>query len=123
MSPDDIRQQLELKIVELLREKVDNEEMSEERRQQIAKIVLSLIKPGMTLEELYQAIPKLDDQCQELAPIILPYLRDYEQGVAKRAQAKIQELIDNGQYDQAVNLAESVIHQKVKLVWYGKGKS
>lgn len=123
MTPDDIRQELELKIVELLRDKVDNEEMSEERRQQIAKIVLELIKPGMNLEELYRAIPKLDDMCQELAPVVLPYLRDYEQGVTKRAQVKIQELIDQGQYDQAVNLAESVIHQKVKLVWYGKGKN
>ncbi len=122
MSPDDIRQQIELAVVELIKVKLADGTMTEERSQQISQMVLNTLKPGMNLEELYRAIPKLDDAAQELSPIILPYLREYEDKVAQAAEVSVSSLIRQGQYDAAVNLSKNVINQDIKLVWQGSGK-
>lgn len=123
MTADDIRQAIEADIVELIKAKVDAEEMSEERAQEIAKRVLELLKPGMSLEEIYKALPKLDDMYSEISHIILPYLRDYEEGVTKKAAAMVQRLIGQGKYEEAMKLADRVIKQDVKLVWTGSAKA
>lgn len=123
MSPDDIRQEIELKVVEFLKEKATDGTITEERSQQIAQRVLEVLQPGMSLEELYRTIPKLDDTCPEISFIIVPYLRQYEDRIASAAQATVSNLIKEGQYESASNIAQKVIKQDVKLVWSGKGKA
>ncbi|MBI3559769.1 hypothetical protein HY087_01405 [Candidatus Gottesmanbacteria bacterium] len=122
MSPDDIRQQIELKVVELLRKAVTEGTMTEERSQQIAKLVLEHLQPGMSWQQLYKAIPKLDDASQEISPIIIPYLREYEDKVAQAAEGTVRDFIRQGKYDAAVKLAERVIAQDVDLVWTASAK-
>ncbi|HLD24353.1 MAG TPA: hypothetical protein VJB96_00330 [Patescibacteria group bacterium] len=119
MSPDEIREHIEASIVDLIKQKVEAEEMSEDRAQQLAQIVLEKLKPGMSLEDLYKALPNLDDQFSEISHIIVPYLRDYEQGVAKPAVEQVSHLIKAGRYSEAQDLADRVIKQNVKLVWTG----
>jgi hypothetical protein len=123
MTPDDIREQIEADIVDLIKQKVEAEEMSEERAQTLAQLVLERLKPGMTLEELYKALPHLDDNFSEISHVIVPYLRDYEDGVAKPAIESVQQLIKAGQYKEAQELADRVIKQNVKLVWTGSSKA
>lgn len=123
MSPDDIRETIEAQIVDLIREKVEAEEMSEERARQLAQAVLEGLKPGMSLEELYKALPHLDDHFSEISHVIVPYLRDYEQGVTQKAAARVQSLIREKRYKEAQELAERVIKQDVKLVWTGTAKA
>ena len=53
MTPDDLRQQIELKIVELIKEKLSDGSMTEDRAQEISQMVLNQLKPGMNFEELY----------------------------------------------------------------------
>ena len=122
MTPDDIREQIEADIVDLIKQKVEAEEMSEERAQTLAQLILERLKPGMTLEELYKALPHLDDNFSEISHVIVPYLRDYEDGVAKPAIESVQQLIKAGQYKEAQELADRVIKQDVKLVWTGSAK-
>jgi hypothetical protein len=122
MNPDDIRQQIELQIVELIKDQLARGVMTEERAQQISQRVLDIIRPGMSMEELYRAIPKLDDTCQELSPVILPFLRQYEENVNKKALSEIENMIRQGQYDAAASLGKQVVNQEVKLMWTGAGK-
>lgn len=122
MSPDDIREQIEADIVDLIKTKVEAEEMTEERAQALAQMVLDKLKPGMSLEALYKTLPHLDDLFSEISHIVVPYLRDYEEGVAKPAIAQVSQLIKNGQYKEAQELADRVIKQDVKLVWTGSSK-
>lgn len=122
MTPDDIRQQIELKVVEMIKVKLADGTMTEERSQQISQMVLNTLLPGMNLEELYRAIPKLDDAAQELSPIIVPYLREYEDKVTQAAEVSVRSLIRQGQYDAAVKLSNNVINQDIKLVWSGSAK-
>jgi hypothetical protein len=124
MTPDAIREQIEAAIVDLIKAKVEAEEMTEERAQEIANRVLEVLKPGMPMEELYRAIAHLDDgNLTEVSHIIAPYLRDYENGVTKPAADQVAALIHAGRYKDAQNLAERVIKQDVKLVWSGTSKT
>lgn len=123
MTPDDLRQQIELKVVELIKEKLSDGTMTEERSQQISQMVLATLKPGMSFEELYKAIPTLDDAAQELSGIIVPALRDYEVNIAQKALSNVQEHIRLGEYDAAIALSKNVINQDVSLVWQGSGKA
>jgi len=123
MSPDDIRQQIELQVVELIKAKLADGTMTDERSQQLSERVLEILKPSMTLEELFRAIPKLDDNCPELSPIILPLLQDYETNVAQKAIGSVQELIKLGQYDAATKLGQKTVAQDVDLQWSGQAKA
>ena len=58
MSPDDIRERIEAQVVDVIKLKVENEEMTEERAQELAARVLELLKPNMSLEDLYKALPQ-----------------------------------------------------------------
>ena len=122
MSPDDIRQQIELQVVELIKKKLADGSMTEERAQQASQIVLDTLKPGMSFEELYQAIGKLDDVVQELAPIVLPIMKQYERDIVKPIQKNVGDLILQGQYDAATKLAKQAIGQDIKMQWTGSGK-
>jgi hypothetical protein len=123
MTADEIREQIEADVVALIKTKVENEEMTEERAQQIAQRILDMLKPGMTLEELFKVLPQLDDNFSEIGHIIVPYLKDYEEGVTKRAAKTVHDLIMQGQYKEAQDLANRVIKQDVKLVWTGSAGS
>ena len=122
MSPDDIRQEIELKVVEFLKEKATEGTMTEERSQQVAQRVLDTLAPGMSLEELYRKIPLLDDTCPEISFIIIPYLREYEDHIAQAGHEAVSNLIKTGQYESAINVAKKVVGQDVKLVWTGSAK-
>lgn len=123
MSPDDIRQQIELKVVELIKKKLADGTMTDERSQQISQTVLDSLQPGMSFEELYKAIPKLDDTFPELSPIILPILKEYETNVTQQVKQNVENLIKQGQFDAAAKLAQKAVEGDVKLVWTGQGKS
>lgn len=123
MTPDEIREDIELRIVELIKEKLASGELTEDRAKQLSEIALKVLQPGMTLEELYRAIPKLDDNATELAPITLPFMREYEESVTKQAQANVEELIRQGQYDAAVKLGQKAIDKSMELTWVGSGKA
>ena len=122
MTPDDVRQEIELKTVEFIKEKLTEGAMTEARSQQISQTVLELLTPGMTYEQLYKAIFKLDDTCTELSYIVLPYAESYEKNIAQKATDIVSGYIRVGKYDAAVKLAEDVIHENVKIQWQGSGK-
>lgn len=122
MTPDELRQQIEQKIVELVQAKVADGTMSEERAQAISKFALETLRPGMTLQELYAAVPKLDDMYQELAPVVLPIEQQYEAGVVKGAQQQVADLIKQGKFDAAAQLGTNVVSHNVSLQW-GQAKA
>lgn len=122
MSPDELREQIELEIVELLQRKMESFEIQEARAKQIAQRVLDVLRIGMTFEELYRAIPLLDDSMPELAPVVLPHVRDYEMNVTNQALAQVQHLIRQGQFDAATQLAKKAASRDIELIWTGSGK-
>ena len=115
MTPDDIRKEIELKVVELLKARLSDATMTEERSKEISRIVLDLLQPGMTLTALYRAIMKLDDECPELSPIVLPFAKQYEEVITQKATSAVQNYIRVGEYDAAIDLAKKVAKQDIEL--------
>ncbi len=115
MSPDDIRKEIELKVVELLKDRLSEGKMTEERSKVISKIVLDLLQPGMNITDLYGAIMKLDDACPELSPIVLPFAKQYEEMITQKATKNVENFIREGKYNAAIDLAQKVASQKVEL--------
>lgn len=122
MTPDDLRQKVELKTVEMIKEKLAEGTITEERSQAIAQHILDSLKPGMTFQELYKAIFKLDDMYGELAPVTLPIIREYEDTVMKQAQKTVQQLIAQGKYQEAEKLAHDSIAGNLNIVWQASAK-
>ena len=82
-------------------------------------MVLDTLKPGMNFEDLYSAIFSLDDSATELSPIILPYVRNYEENVTKKATEMISSYIKVGKFDAAAKLGKDAASHQVKLQWQG----
>jgi len=122
MSPDDIREEVELKIVEFLKEKLESGEITDVRAQQISNWALKTLVPGMNLEELHKAIARLDDTMPELSVIVLPYMEDYEKNVTGQALNTVRELIAQGQFDAAAKLGKQAATNDVEIEWNGSGK-
>lgn len=123
MTPDEIREDIELAVVEMIKEKLADGTMTEARSQQLSQLVLDTLQPGMSLAELYKAIFTLDDASAELAPIVLPYAQKYEQKVAQKASDVVSSYIKVGNYDAAIKLTDDVVHENVKLEWQGSGNA
>ncbi len=115
MTPDDIRKEIELKVVELLKSRLTNQTITEERSKFVSQTVLNLLQPDMSITDLYKAIMKLDDACPELSPIVYPYARQYEEMITRSATDRVQEYIRVGKYDAAIDLAKKVVSQNVDI--------
>jgi len=123
MTPDQIREDIELAVVELIKAKLADGTMTDARSQQISQMVLDTLKPGMSLEELYKAIFTLDDKCTELSPIVLPYAQKYEENIAQKASDVVSSYIKVGKYDAAIKLTDDVVNENVKLQWQGSARA
>lgn len=122
MSPDDIRQEIELKVVELIKAKLTDGSLTEDRSRQISQTVLETLQPGMDFKALYKGIFKLDDTCTELSEVVLPYAKQYEKNVTQKAAETVRDYIRSGKYDAAIKLADQAIKQDIDIVWKGSGK-
>lgn len=121
-TPDQIREHIEETIVALLQTRLEAGTITEERSRQISQIVLELLKPGMSLEELYKAIFKLDDSCPELSGVVLPYAQEYEKDITKKAVDVVTNYIKMGKYDAAAKFAEKVVRNDVDIEWHASAK-
>jgi len=121
MSPDELREEVELAVVEFIKEKLEGGEITEARAEQISQRALDVLQPGMGFEELYKAIASLDDTMPELSVVVLPYVRDYEANVTQGALSSVRELIKQGQYDAAAKLGAKAAKSDVELEWKGSG--
>jgi len=122
MTPDDLRQKVELRVVEMIKQKLAEGTLTEERSQAIAQHVLDSLKPGMTFQELYKAIFKLDDMYGELCPVTLPIIKEYEDTVTKQAQKAVSQLIAQGKYEEAETLAQQTVTGNINIVWQASAK-
>ena len=123
MTPDELREEVELAVVQFIKEKLASGEVTEERAEQISKRALDILQPGMSFEALYKAIASLDDAMPELSVVVIPYVRDYEENVTKQALDSVRDLISQGQYDAAAKLGAKAARSEVELEWSGSSDS
>ncbi len=104
---------IELEVLKIIKNLYEKGITPQERIQGMARNALELIRPGMTLEELYRNAVKLDDQYSELGPLVMKIMREYEEKYEKKAINQVSALIKTKQYDEAQNLVKKVLQFKM----------
>ena len=110
---EEFRKFIEVEVLKIIKDLAEKGETPKERVQAIAQLTLDLIQPGMSIDELYRSAVKLDDQYNELAPVVVKMTREYEEKYEKKALEQVSHLIKGGNYDQAQDLVKKVLMFKV----------
>lgn len=111
MDPEEYRKKIEADILNIIQQKLQNGSMTPERAKQIAKFVLDKLHPPLTLEQIYQIAPTLDDQFTELTQAILPIIHEHDDQVKAKVAEHAKKLIKSGQIQDALDLMGKVINQ------------
>lgn len=109
MDPEEYRKKLELDILKIIEEKLTKGEMEPERAQAIARMVLTKLHPPLTLEQIHQIAPTLNDHFTELAQAVLPVLRDHREEVERIVSENAANLIKSGKFDQASSVMKQTM--------------
>lgn len=112
-SAEEFRKFIEVEVLKIIKKLAEEGKTTRERIQEIARRTLDLIKPGMTIDELYQNAVKLDDQHPELAPVVYAVMKEYEQKYEKRAIDQVSAFVKAGKYDEAQTLVKKVLQFKI----------
>jgi len=101
MDPEEYRKKLEIDILKIMEEKLIAGEMDADRARLIARMVLDKLHPPLTLEQIHQIAPTLDDEFAELTKAVLPVLQDHEEEVKRIVTEHAEKLIKQGKFDEA----------------------
>src|SRR3989338_7204219 len=109
---EDFRKMIEIEVLKIIKDLAEKGETPQERIQELAQLTLDLIKPGMSLEQLYGNAVKLDDTHSELAPVVFKVMKEYEETFEKKALSSVSELVKSGNFDQAQDMVKKVLKFK-----------
>jgi len=110
---EEFRKYIEVEVLRVIRDLADGGAITKERIQEIARLTLTLIHPGMTIEQLYNNAVKLDDSHSELAPVVFKIMKEYEDRYSQKAINAVSGLIKDGKYDEAQDLVKKVLMFKM----------
>ncbi len=109
----EFRKYIETEVLKIIKTLAEKGETPKEKIQEIAKITLELIKPTMTLEELYLNAVKLDDNHLELAPVVIHIMKAYEEKYERKVLEQVTQLVHDRQFDQAEDAVKKVLAFKI----------
>lgn len=112
MDPEEYRKNLEREIILIIQIKLERGEMSAERAQAIARLVLQKLHPPLTLEQIHQIAPTLDDEFIELAKAVLPVVADHQKEVERIVIDHSKKLIQSGRFEEATRIMQQASSQK-----------
>src|SRR3989338_1740351 len=116
MDPEAYRKKLELDILTNIEEKLRNGQMDAERAKAIARMVLDKLHPPLTLEQIHQIAPTLDDHFAELAKAVMPIIHDHEEEVKKVVSEHASKLIKSGKIDEALSILKQAKKKGIELL-------
>lgn len=110
---EEFRKFVEVEVLKIIKQLAEDGKTPQERIQLIAKATLELIKPEMTLEDMYRNATKLDDTYSELAPVVYKVMKEYEEKYEKKAIEYVSHLVKNGQYNEAQDMVKKILMFKI----------
>jgi len=113
VKAEEFRKYIETEVLKIIKDLAEKNATPKERIQEIAKHTLTLIRSGMTIEELYRNAVKLDDNFSELAPIVSLIMKAYEEKYEKKAIEEVSLLIKSGKYAEAQGMVKKVLAFKM----------
>jgi len=104
MDAEEYRKKLELDILKIMEDKLQKGQMDADRARAIARMVLDALHPPLTLEQIYEIVPTLDDHFTELTSVVLPVIQDHEENIKSIIAEHAQKLIKEGKIDEATKV-------------------
>lgn len=114
-SSDDeaFRKWIEVEVLKIMKQQISNKDVSQKRIQELANRTLDLIKPGMTLQELFNNAIKLNDGYSEFDGLVAKLIKEYEHKYKKQAVEQASALVKQGQLDEAEDVVKKVLQFKM----------
>lgn len=113
IQAEELRKFIEKEVLSIIEKLMEKNETTKEKLQEIARNTLTLIRPGLPIDELYQNTVKLDNNCSELAPVVIVVMREYETKYARKALTEVSNLIKTKKFDQAQDLVKKVLEYRI----------
>ena len=111
---EEFRKYIEIEVLKVIKDLTEKGTITNEKLIGIAQLTLDLIKPGMTLEELYKNAVKLDDQFSELAPVVYRLMKEFEDKYHQKTLEQVSDLIKSQKYDEAQEMVKKLLAFKVQ---------
>lgn len=115
MDPEEYRKKLELDILAIMEERLLKGQMDAKRAREIARMVLDKLHPPLTLEQIYQIAPTLDDHFTELTEVILPIIQEHDEKIKIIVTNHAQKLIRQGKITEASEILKQANNKQIKL--------
>lgn len=115
MEAEEYRKKIELDILKIIEEKLANGQMDIERAKAIARMVLDKLHPPLTLKQIYEIVPTLDDQFAELVQAVLPVIREHDETISKIVSQHAEKLIKLGKIDEASAILKQATNNQTKV--------
>jgi len=111
----EMREQVQKAVVGIITNGLKEGSISEDRAKLIAKMILEKLPEGMSFEDFIAILPKLDDDYEEIAGVVVPLMEQYEKITRDDNDKKITELIKSGKINEALNLTNQAIEKERNL--------
>lgn len=112
-TSEQFRKFVEVEVLKVIKALAEAGNTPKERVQEIARMTLDMVKPEMTLQELYINAVKLDDSYPELAPVVFKLMKEYEEKYAQKALSQVSQLIKSGKYADAESMVKKILQFKI----------
>ena len=112
---EEIKEQLQSKIVEIITSKLESGEITQDRAKEIAKFVLDQLPDGVSYQKLMEIVPKLDDHFHELSEAVVPIMVDYEKKMKAIIEDRISTLLKANKLDEALDITQKAINFEKSL--------
>lgn len=112
MDPEEYRKKIEIDILQIIETKLTNGQMDVDRAKAIARMVLDSLHPPLTLEQIYEIVPTLDNHFNELAAAVFPVIRDHDFKVREIVAKHAENLIKSGKLDEAYSTLKQATQTK-----------
>ncbi len=114
MDSEEYRKKLERDILVIIEQKLKNGQMDAVRAKDIARLVLTVLHPPLTLEQIFKIAPTLDEHFSELALAVLPIKQDEEERLRITVTEHTQRLIKLGKLDEASAVLKQALEKNTK---------
>ena len=111
----EMREQVQKAVVGIITNGLKEGYITEDRAKVIAKMILEKLPEGIGFEDFITILPKLDDDYEEIAGVVVPLMEQYETIMRNDNDKKITELIKSGKIDEALNLTNQAIEKERNL--------
>lgn len=109
------RKWIEFESLEIIKAKLAQSDIPEDRIQALAQRVLDVIHPGMSMEELFEKAITLNEGYPEYDQLVVKLMKEYEMKYQQKAVTTVQQMIRQGNYDAAQDVVKKILEFKLSI--------